>query len=69
MEVFHSFGSSFCLHIALINLCSFLISAVPPALINSAGILSSPGDLKFLNFFIDISTSISLGLGIHSSAV
>lgn len=46
-------------------------SLVPflPALINSAGILSNPGDLKFLNFFINISTSIPLGLGIHVSAV
>ena len=64
---FHSSGYSSLFQIKLISLWISERIFLPPALINSAGILSVPGVLHLFSFSIVFSTSKVLGSGISGS--
>ena len=52
IDSFHSRSSSSLFQIAMISLCIVQIIVLPPALINSAGIWSIPGDVWHFSFSI-----------------
>ena len=64
IDSFYSSGNSSLFQIEIISLWIAQHIVLPPALINSAGIWSIPGDLWLLSFSIANSTSNSLGSGL-----